>query len=108
MPYKVILTEDAYQDLCDIIDYIAGVESNARALHVLGKIEAVISSLSENPERGTRVKELIDLGATDFRELHFKPYRIIYWVKDKSVYVMVITDDRRDMQTLLQRRLLDM
>ena len=33
-------------------------------------------------------------------------YRIIYRVKSEEVYVMVIADGRRDMQALLQRRLL--
>jgi toxin ParE1/3/4 len=107
MSYKVEVTEDAYQDLCDIVYYIAGAESNPRALHVLEKIEAAISSLSENPKRGARVRELAELGANDFRELFFKPYRVIYWINGDSVFVMVATDGRRDMQTLLQRRLLE-
>ena len=34
-------------------------------------------------------------------------YRIIYRVLDKDVYVLLIFDGRRDMQSLLQRRLLD-
>jgi hypothetical protein len=35
------------------------------------------------------------------------PYRSIYRVLDKNVYVLLIADGRRDMQSLLQRRLLD-
>jgi len=42
----------------------------------------------------------------EYREIFFKPYRIIYRVVDKNLYVMLIADGRRDMQTLLQRRLL--
>ena len=40
-----------------------------------------------------------------YREIFFKPYRIIYRVMEDNVYVLVIADGRRDMQTLLQRRL---
>jgi toxin ParE1/3/4 len=36
----------------------------------------------------------------------FKPYRIIYRVMAENVYFLVIADGRRDMQALLQRRLL--
>ena len=36
----------------------------------------------------------------------FKPYRIVYQVLGETVYVMLIADGRRDMQALLQRRLL--
>jgi hypothetical protein len=35
-----------------------------------------------------------------------KPYRIIYRIIGEYVYVMLIADGRRDMQALLQRRLL--
>jgi toxin ParE1/3/4 len=35
-----------------------------------------------------------------------KPYRILYRVIGNKVYVLLIADGRRDVQTLLQRRLL--
>jgi toxin ParE1/3/4 len=41
----------------------------------------------------------------EYREIFFKPYRIIYRIVAERVYVTVIADGRRDMQTLLQRRL---
>jgi toxin ParE1/3/4 len=63
--------------------------------------------LSEFPERGAYPKELVSLGIREYREIFFKPYRIIYRVIDKNIYVLLIVDGRRDMQTLLQRRLLD-
>ena len=107
MPFKVLLTADAYQDLLDICDYIAASDSNSKALYVLGKLETVINGLNENPERGGKVRELSELGIPDFREFHFKPYRIIYRVTNDCVYIMVVTDGRRDMQALLQRRLFE-
>jgi len=45
-------------------------------------------------------------GIREYREVYFKPYRIIYRVCPEGVYAMVIADGRRDMQSLLQRRLL--
>jgi toxin ParE1/3/4 len=41
-----------------------------------------------------------------FHEIFFKPYRIIYRVMEDKAYVLLIADGRRDMQRLLQRRLL--
>ncbi len=64
------------------------------------------SSLSEYPERGNYPTELLDIGTREYREIFFRPYRIIYRVMENTVYVLVIADGRRDMQTLLQRRLL--
>jgi toxin ParE1/3/4 len=49
----------------------------------------------------------LSLGIREYREVFFKPYRIIYRVMDKNVYVLLIVDGRRDMQSLLQWRLLD-
>ena len=77
-----------------------------KADYVLEQIEKAFSRLSEFPERGAYPKELLALGIREYREIFFKPYRIIYRVMDKNVYVLLIADGRRDMQTLLQRRLL--
>ena len=43
---------------------------------------------------------------TEFRELHFKPYRLIYRIMDKQVIVYCVVDGRRDMQSFLLRRLI--
>jgi toxin ParE1/3/4 len=42
----------------------------------------------------------------EFREIHFKPYRIIYQIIDKRVFVHCVLDGRRDLQELLERRML--
>ncbi len=107
MPFAVFLTNDAARDLEEIYDYIALHDAVQRADYVLGQIERVFSRLSKFPERGAHPKELLGLGILEYREIFFKPYRIIYRVIDGNVYVLLIADGRRDMQTLLQRRLLD-
>jgi toxin ParE1/3/4 len=104
--FTVLLTEDAASDLQDIYTYISEHDSPRKAEHVLDRIEKKFISLSELPERGVYPKELVSLGIRDFREIFFKPYRIIYRVASKKVFVYLIADGRRDMQTLLQRRLL--
>ena len=107
MPFAVLLTNDAARDLNELYDYIAVHDSSRKADYVLEQIEKTFSTLSEFPERGVYPKELLKLGIREYREIFFKPYRIIYRVMDKNVYVLLIVDGRRDMQSLLQRRLLD-
>jgi toxin ParE1/3/4 len=107
MPFAVFLTNDAAGDLDELYDYIALHDALQKADYVLGQIETAFSRLSKFPERGTHPKELRALGILEYREIFFKPYRIIYRVIDKNVYILLIADGRRDMQTLLQRRLLD-
>lgn len=107
MPFAVLLTNDAARDLEDLYDYIAVRDAPRKADYVLEQIEKAFSKLSEFPERGTYPKELLALGIREYREIFFKPYRIIYRVIDKNGYVLLIVDGRRDMQLLLQRRLLN-
>jgi toxin ParE1/3/4 len=107
MPFAVFLTHDAARDLEALYDYIALHDTPQKADHVLDQIEKAFFRLSEFPERGVKPKELKALGIREYREIFFKPYRIIYRIMDKGVYVLLIVDGRRDMQTLLQRRLLD-
>ena len=107
MPFAVLLTNDAVHDLDEIYDYIALYDAPQKADYVLEQIEKDFSRLSESPERGAYPKEMLLMGIREYREVFFKPYRIIYRVMDKNVYVLLIVDGRRDVQLLLERRLLD-
>lgn len=106
MSFSVLLTKDAEEDLNEIHDFITGHDSPVRAGHVIEQIGKVLESLSENPERGRVPKELSVLCIQEYREVFFKPYRILYRVIGKAVYVFLIADGRRNMQALLMRRLL--
>jgi len=107
MPYKVLLTSSAARDLEELDANITENDSPAAADHVLAKIEQAVAALSEFPERGTCPQELSSLGVREYREVFFKPYRIIYRVSKQTVYVYLIADGRRNMEILLNRRLLD-
>ena len=107
MTFAVLLTNYAARDLDEIYDHIALHDAPQKADYVLEQIEKAFSGLSESPERGAYPKELLSMGIREYREVFFKPYRIIYQVMDNNVYVLLIVDGRRDMQLLLQRRLLD-
>lgn len=106
MGFEVFLTHDAARDLEELFDYIERHDAPGKADHVLARLEKTFDSLSENPERGARPKELLSVGIKEYREVFFKPYRIIYRVIGEEVYILVIADGRRDMQALLSSRLL--
>ena len=107
MPFAVLLTNDAARDLDELYDYIVVHDAPEKGDYVLEQIEKAFSSLSEFPERGAYPKELLALGIREYREIFFKPYRIIYRVMGKNVYVLLIVDGRRDLRSLLERRLLE-
>ncbi len=107
MAFAVYLTDDAARDLDDLYEYIATHDLPENAEHVLAQLEKALARLADSPQRAAHPKELLALGIRDYREVFFKPYRIIYKVVEKRVYVFLIVDGRRDMRTLLQRRLLE-
>ena len=104
--YHVRLTDEAEHDLIDIFEYIARKDSTDNAYYVLEKLDTLILSLDEQPERGHYPPELEKCGVKDYREVHFKPYRVIYEITGNHVAVLVCFDGCRDMQSLLERRLL--
>jgi toxin ParE1/3/4 len=106
MAFQIFLTDDASRDLEELYRYIASHDAPGKADGLLDQIEKAFSNLSEYPERGAYPKELLAVGIREYREIYFKPYRIIYRIVAESLYVLVIADGRRDMQALLQRRLL--
>ena len=104
--FQVLLTEGAEQDLEAIHDYISEFDCVANANYVLDELIDVVESLSKLPDRGSYPKELVGLGIKDYRQTFFKPYRVIYRVTGSQVIIHLIADGRRDMQSVLARRLL--
>ncbi len=104
--FEVLLTEGAEQDLEAIHDYISEFDCVANANHVLDGLMDVVKSLSRFPERGSHPKELVGLGIKEYRQTFIKPYRVIYRVTRSQVIIYLIADGRRDMQSVLARRLL--
>jgi toxin ParE1/3/4 len=106
VPHRVLLTQASARDLEEIVQDIERHDSPTRADHVLERLESALASLDEHPDRGAIPDELLSVGLADFREIFFKPYRIVYRVLGDDVVVMLIADGRRNMQELLRRRLL--
>lgn len=104
--FEVLLTAGAEQDLEAIYDYIAKFDCLANANHVLDELMEVVSSLSKLPDRGSTPKELADLGIKEYRQVFFKPYRVIYRINASQAIIYLIADGRRDMQSVLAKRLL--
>lgn len=104
--FEVLLTEGAEQDLEAIHDYISEFDCVANANYVLDELMGVVESLSRSPERGSYPKELVGLGIKEYRQTFFKPYRAIYRITGSQVIIYLIADERRDMQSVLARRLL--
>ena len=106
MKSRVSLAETAELDLYEIHLYVELHDSTERADSLLDGIGQALLSLETVPERGHYPPELERIGIRAYREIHFKPYRIVYEICQRDVIVHCVLDGKRDMQTLLQQRLL--
>ena len=73
---------------------------------MLERLLVASDSLAADPERGSIPKELRSLGTAEYRQVFFKPYRLVYRVHANQVVIYLIVDGQRDMQSLLARRML--
>lgn len=105
MTYIVKFTGLARRDLEEIVAYIAVHADPLTAASVLEAIEKRCTDLSEFPDRGNVPKEFAAINNRRYRELHYKPYRIVYRVKDNEVLIQCVVDGRRNMADFLRQRL---
>ena len=107
MNYAVVLSRAALRDLEEIYEFVADSDSETKADQLADRLHKTLAALATHPDRGTYPSELRVLGINEYRQAYFKPYRIIYKVVDRKVVVYLIADGRRDMQSLLARRLFE-
>lgn len=105
MPCHVRLSEDAERDIAELYHHNARQHGHARAEALLEALERCCHSLADHAARGNVPKELLELGIAEYRELHHQSYRIIYRLISTQVIAYCVADGRRDMQSLLLRRL---
>jgi toxin ParE1/3/4 len=103
--FEVRLTEGAEGDLKAIHAWRAEHRSEEDVDALLDSLLDKVGTLERFPLRGGIPQELDALGIRDFRQVLLPPYRLIYRVVGDTVFILVIADGRRDMQTLLEHRL---
>jgi toxin ParE1/3/4 len=105
--HDVFLIVEAEDDIFDIYRFVAAHDSPGKAENLFNHLRQSIDSLSEQPTRGHIPPELDRIDVREFLEIHFKPYRIIYQIVESKVFVHAVLDGRRELQDILQRRLLN-
>ncbi len=106
MKYEIRIVNVAIDDLFIIYKYVSNNDSPGKAERLLDNIQRAMLSLETMPARGSHPPEMQRWGIFDFREIFFKPYRIIYEIRGKSVFIHAVLDGRRNCEDLLQQRLL--
>ena len=105
--YKVIWADIAEKDLIEIIDYIA-INNPENALKILRKIKKKALSLYYSmPEKCRVVPELKAQSITQYKELIEAPWKIIFRIVEKKVYILSVLDSRRNIEDILLKRLVN-
>ena len=102
--YKVIWTNVAENDFKKIIDFIS-IDSPQNALKILKSIKQKVANLYTLPERDHIVSELQGQGILQYRELIIPPWRLIYRIDERKVYILSVIDSRRNVEDILLVRL---
>ena len=87
----IIWTESAGNDLIDIKEYIS-LDSELQAELFIEAIYTKAQVLSQFPEIGKPVPELSE---SNYRELLYKRYRIVYRFSDNEVFIISIHHSSR-------------
>src|SRR5438874_2544531 len=104
-PYDVKWADAALGDLDAILEF-AEAENPGAAAPLIGRIMGAASTVCHMPQRGRVVPEFAEFGLEAYREIVLAPWRIVYEIRGKRVYVMLVVDGRRDVQEVLVERLL--
>jgi toxin ParE1/3/4 len=105
MSYSISMTKAARRDLEEIYARIAESDSPEQADDLLDQLSKTAENVATMPHRGARLSELPPGIAADYRQVFFKPYRVVYEVLPDEVAIHLIVDGRCNLRTALQRRL---
>lgn len=106
MSFNVVILKAAKADLKEIRDYVIARFSESVWLSTSKQLRSVIHLLAMSPHAGAVPGELEMLNSNDYRQVISGMNRIIYEVRQDMVYVHAVVDVRRDMASLLTKRLL--
>ena len=106
MSLNVVFTHAAEHDLRELRNYIVKSFGAEAWQTTYNQIKKTISTLNRFPLRGHVPDEIATLNLTQFRQVLSGINRIIYEIRPETIYVHIVCDSRKDMKSLLSKRLL--
>ena len=102
---KIVILASAELDLQDLRAYIVKDFSAATWQKTFKQIRASIRNLAKFPLLESVPDELQTLNLTQYRQVLSGQNRIIYEVRQDTIYIHLVVDTRRDLLSFLLRRL---
>jgi plasmid stabilization system protein ParE len=106
MSVSIVFLRSAEHDLEELKSYIVK-NFGARTWRVsYRKIQEAISTIQAFPLNGKIPEELENLNLPQYRQVISGMNRIVYEVRQQTIYIHFVCDTRKDMNALLAKRLL--
>ena len=106
MSLNIVILESAELDLQELRSYILKHFSLKTWQDTYNCLKETIRNLQVFPQAGSLPEEIEKLNLSQYRQVISGMNRIIYEVRQETIYIHIIVDVRRDMKALLTRRLL--
>ena len=106
MKVSVVFLKSAELDLKELKSYIVKNFGKDTWQASYSKIREAVGTIQTFPLGGKIPEELENLNLTQYRQVISGMNRIIYEVRQQTIYIHVVCDTRKDMKTLLTKRLL--
>jgi toxin ParE1/3/4 len=104
---RIRYTGGARSDLLQLRRYVLGRFDAATWSSSLVELRDRVALLADQPQLGSVPPELEELGIGRYRELAVGRNRVIYELRDDTVFILLVVDHRRDFRAVLARRLLE-
>ena len=102
---RVVFLRSAEADLKDLKAYIVKNFGHDAWMNSYGKIKISVAMVQEHPHAGRIPDELERLNITQYRQVISGMNRIIYEVREDTAYIHIVCDTRRNLQSLLIKRI---
>ena len=104
---EIIWSEDAGDELLEIISYIKYNAGKLTAEKIFKKINGEVIKASENA-KGRRIAPMLkNFGITNIHQLNINPWVIFYKVENNLMEIISIIDQRRNLEEILYKKILD-
>jgi len=104
---KIIWSEDAGNELIEIITYIKKNSGNINAKNIYKKIMDKVNYVSENAGSRRTAPLLKELGINDIHQMNINPWLIYYKVENNIMKIISIIDMRRNLEEVLYQKIIE-
>jgi len=107
MKAKIIWSEDAGNELLEIISYIKKNSGKINAKNIHKKIMDKVNDASNNAE-GRRIAPILkEFGIIDVHQINVNPWAVYYRVENNTMKIISIIDMRRNLEEVLYQKIIE-